>query len=120
MFGITNIDYLIDTAVIRRFSLKYSINAKLRQDEFCDYIEYLSEPIKYKPEPEDLIQLFEIYKDRSLNLGDIKSFYKNLLIDIICEDKENPVRDKLFNLFKEGFSTDEHLTRTNGAFANGR
>ncbi|UKO99097.1 AAA family ATPase [Nostoc sp. UHCC 0870] len=120
MLGITNVDNLIDTAVIRRFSLKYSVDANLCWDDFCVYIKYLSQPINYTPQEQDLKQLYDIYKRRAFKSGDIKTLYKNLLIDVICEDKEISIRDKLFKLFEESFSTDEHLNITYGEFTNGR
>ncbi|WP_414566485.1 MULTISPECIES: AAA family ATPase [unclassified Anabaena] len=121
LLGITNVDNLIDTAVVRRFSLKYSVDANLNLGEFCAYIQYLSQPIDYIPQEQDLIQLYNVYKSRNFKSGDIKAIYKSLLIDVICEDKRNfSIKDKLFQLFEEGFSTDEHLNRTYGEFTNGR
>ncbi len=118
--GITNVEDLIDTAVVRRFSLKHFVDANLDWDDFRCYIEYLSRPIKYIPQDQDLEQLYDIYKGRAFKSGDIKALYKTLLIDVICEGKKISIRDNLFKLFKEGFSTSEHLAKTYGEFANGR
>jgi SpoVK/Ycf46/Vps4 family AAA+-type ATPase len=120
LFGITNVDNLIDTAVVRRFSLKHSVDANLSWSDFRAYVEYLSLPINYTPQEQDLQQLYELYKSRAFKSGDIKNLYKNLLIDVICGDKEVSLRDKLFKLFEEGFSTGEHLNITYGEFTNGR
>lgn len=120
LFGITNVHNLIDTAVVRRFSLKYSVDASLSWHDFCAYIDYLSKPISYFPEEHDLKQLYDAYKQRDFKSGDIKAFYKELLIDVICENKEASIRDKLFSLFSEGFSTSEHLVKTYGEFADDR
>ncbi|WP_066381917.1 AAA family ATPase [Anabaena sp. CA = ATCC 33047] len=120
LFGITNVDNLIDTAVVRRFSLKNYVDTTLEKDEFRAYIEYLSQPINYTPKDKELEQLYKVYKRRAFKTGDIKALYKSLLIDVICEYKETSITDKLLKLFKEGFSTNEHLTITYGEFANGR
>lgn len=120
LFGITNVDNLIDTAVVRRFSLKYSVDANLSWDDFRAYIEYLSKPINYSPQDQDLRQLFNIYQRRAFKSGDIKALYKALLIDVICKDEKISIKDKLLKLFEEGFSTNEHLAKTYGEFTNGR
>jgi hypothetical protein len=116
LFGITNVHNLIDTAVVRRFSLKYSVDAYLSFDDFCAYIKYLSEPIRYSPDVQDLKRLYDCYKQRELKSGDIKAFYKEILIGVICNNEDFSIRDKLFSLFNDGFSTDEHLSRTYGEF----
>ena len=120
LFGITNVTDLIDTAVVRRFSLKHSVDASLCLDDFRAYIEYLSKPIHYAPQDEDLKQLYTIYQHRAFKSGDIKALYKELLIDVISENKDISVKDKLFKLFGEGFSTAEHLAKTYGESSNGR
>lgn len=125
LFGITNVDSLIDTAVVRRFSLKRLVDPELSIDDFFAYIKYLSEPIQYNPSEDELKQLYEVYRHRNFKPGDIKNVYKILFIDLICQDKtqsdrEEFIKDKLLNLFKEEFSTEEHLAGTYGGFANGR
>jgi len=120
LFGITNVHNLIDTAVVRRFSLKHSVDANLSRPDFCAYIEYLSKRINYCPQEHELKQLYDTYKQRKFKSGDIKAFYKELLIDVICGDKEVSIRDKLFHFFREGFSTSEHLAKTHGEFADDR
>lgn len=92
LFGITNVYNLIDTAVVRRFSLKHSVDASLSWHDFCAYIEYLSKPINYSPQKHDLKQLYDAYKQREFKSGDIKAFYKELLIDVICGNKEASIR----------------------------
>ncbi|ACK70742.1 AAA ATPase central domain protein [Gloeothece citriformis PCC 7424] len=120
LFGITNVHNLIDTAVVRRFSLKHSVDASLSWNDFCAYIEYLSKPINYVFQEHDLKQLYDGYKRRELKSGDIKAFYKEILIDVICKDEEVSIKDKLFSLFSEGFSTNEHLIKTYGEFVDDR
>lgn len=125
LFGITNVNSLIDTAVVRRFSLKRLVDPELSIDDFFAYIKYLSEPIQYNPSEDELKQLYEVYRHRNFKPGDIKNVYKILFIDLICQDKtqsdrEEFIKDKLLNLFKEEFSTKEHLAGTYGGFANGR
>lgn len=118
LFGITNVHNLIDTAVVRRFSLKYSVDASLSFKDFSAYIKYLSKRINYSPQKRDLKSLYNIYEKREFKSGDIKAFYKELLIDFICENGNVSIRDKLFGLFSKGFSTNEHLAKTYGEFAD--
>ncbi|MEB3885503.1 ATP-binding protein [Lyngbya sp. CCY1209] len=125
LFGITNVDSLIDTAVVRRFSLKRLVDPELSIDDFFAYIKYLSKPIEYKPQEDELKQLYEVYRHRNFKPGDIKNVYKILFIDLICQDKNQPdreqfIKDRLLKLFKEEFSTEEHLAGTYGGFTNGR
>lgn len=120
LFGITNVDNLIDTAVVRRFSLKRSVDANLSSEDFRAYIQYLSKPLEYSPQEKDLKELYDIYERRAFKSGDIKALYKALFIDVISEGEKNSIQDKLLKLFQEGFSTHEHLAKTYGEFAHGR
>lgn len=117
VFGITNVPELVDTAVVRRFSLKYYVDAKLSWNEFQLYLEYLNQPLKYNPQEEELNKLYEIYKDRELTTGDIKGFYKVLMVDVVCNENVS-VKHRLINLFEEGFSTRAHLSQTYKEYLN--
>ncbi|XWK90960.1 MAG: ATP-binding protein [Phormidium sp.] len=117
VFGITNVPELVDTAVVRRFSLKYYVDAKLSWNEFKVYLDYLNQPLKYNPQEEELNKLYEIYKDRELTTGDIKGFYKVLMVDVVCNDNVS-VKNRLINLFEEGFSTRAHLSQTYKEYLN--
>jgi SpoVK/Ycf46/Vps4 family AAA+-type ATPase len=112
LFGITNVPNLVDTAVVRRFSLKHYVDANLSWDEFKSYLDYLNQGIGYNPDQEDLQNLYEIYKRRSFATGDIKALYKVLLIDVVCGGKDISISERLIDLFEKGFSTDEHLNQT--------
>lgn len=112
VFGITNVPNLVDTAVVRRFSLKHSIDPSLSWDDFKSYLDYLNKPIEYNSKEEDLHKLYKIYKSRAFTAGDIKALYKVLLTDIVCADRHISISNKLFELFEKGFSTREHLTKT--------
>ncbi|WGV27534.1 hypothetical protein [Halotia branconii] len=105
---------------MRRFSLKHYVDAQLNLNNFRVYIEYLNQPFNYTLQEQELKQLYDVYQRRAFKSGDIKALYKTLFIDVICENKETSIRDKLFKLFEEGFSTNEHLTKTYGEFANVR
>lgn len=120
LFGITNVNNLIDTAVVRRFSLKYFIDANLSFEDFKLYVEYLNKPIKYLPTNKELTNLYKIYMEREFKTGDIKSLYKELLIELLSCSEDNSTGDTLLKLFKQGFSTKEHLAITYGEFSNGR
>ena len=109
LFGITNVNNLIDTAVVRRFSLKYFIDANLSFEDFKLYVEYLNKPIKYLPTNKELTNLYKIYMEREFKTGDIKSLYKELLIELLSCSEDNSTGDTLLKLFKQGFSTKEHL-----------
>ncbi|MFB2833918.1 AAA family ATPase [Floridanema evergladense] len=117
VFGITNVPELVDTAVVRRFSLKHFVDAKLSWNEFKFYLEYLNQPLKYNPQEEELNKLYEIYKARELTTGDIKGFYKVLMVDVVCNDNVS-VKNRLINLFEEGFSTRAHLSQTYKEYLN--
>jgi SpoVK/Ycf46/Vps4 family AAA+-type ATPase len=114
LFGITNVDNLVDTAVVRRFSLKYPVDPHLPWEDFCAYLEYLSKPISYSLQEKELEQLYAVYERRAFKAGDIKNIFKALLIDVICGEGKIPIKDSLLKLFEEGFSTDEHLAKTSG------
>ncbi|MFB2897347.1 ATP-binding protein [Aerosakkonemataceae cyanobacterium BLCC-F50] len=117
VFGITNVPELVDTAVVRRFSLKHPVDAKLSWNEFKFYLEYLNQPLKYNPQEEELNKLYQIYKHRELTTGDIKGFYKVLMVDVVCHDSLS-IKDKLIDLFEEGFSTRAHLSQTYKEYLN--
>jgi SpoVK/Ycf46/Vps4 family AAA+-type ATPase len=114
IFGITNIPNLVDTAVVRRFSLKEYINVFLSLEEFKAYIIYLSKPLKYKPSQQDIQNLYDCYEIRKFTVGDIKSLYKSLYVNFVCKEKKIPVYEELYDLFKNGFSTSEHLEALKG------
>lgn len=118
VFGITNVPNLVDTAVVRRFSLKHYVDPTLSWNEFKFYLGYLNKPIKYNPKEEDLHKLYDIYNRRAFTAGDIKGLYKNLLIHLVCPDREMSIDDRIFDLFENGFSTREHLTETSKELSN--
>ncbi|MBD1908156.1 ATP-binding protein [Funiculus sociatus GB2-A5] len=119
VFGITNVPNLVDTAVVRRFSLKHFVDSSLSWDDFKAYLSYLNKPIKYNPQEEDLHKLYNIYKHRAYTGGDIKALYKVLLIDIVCADRDISITDRLFDLFENGFSSREHLAQKFKELCNG-
>lgn len=113
IFGITNVHELIDTAVVRRFSVKKSINATLCPQEFNNYLKYLSIPIKYNIEDEDIENLYPIYLQRNFTIGDVKALYKEIYVDYLCHNLlGDHILEKLNGLFSNGFSTGEHLLKT--------
>jgi SpoVK/Ycf46/Vps4 family AAA+-type ATPase len=109
VFGITNIPNLIDTAVVRRFSLKSSVNPCLSWLEFKAYIGYLNQPIQHISLEEELQELYSIYKERSFTVGDIKAVYQTLAIDILCNSNNNATSEQILSMFRQGFSSNEHL-----------
>jgi len=118
VFGITNVPNLVDTAVVRRFSLKQTVDPSLSRDEFKSYLDYLNKPIKHNTKQEDLPKLYDIYQRRAFTAGDIKALYKVLLIDVICGDKDVSISERLVELFEKGFSTVEHLNETYRELSN--
>ncbi len=114
IFGITNIPNLVDTAVVRRFSLKEYINVCLSLEEFKAYLIHLSKPFEYKPSQQDVQNLYDCYKIRKFTVGDIKALYKSLYVDFVCKEKKMSVYEELYNLFENGFSTSEHLEKAKG------
>ena len=119
VFGITNVPNLVDTAVVRRFSLKHSVDAKLSWDDFKSYLEYLNKPIDYNPKEEDLQKLYQIYKRRAFTTGDIKSLDKVLFFEEVCTDKSINTNNRLIELLENGFSTCDHLAENYKELFNG-
>jgi SpoVK/Ycf46/Vps4 family AAA+-type ATPase len=113
IFGITNVPELIDTAVIRRFSLKKEMQTSMDLDSFNNYLKVLGTTIKYLPSVEIQKQLYDFYQKRNLTAGDVKNFYKEIYIDFLCKNKEESlIEKKILDLFEKGFSTCEHLVTT--------
>lgn len=118
VFGITNLNDLIDTAVVRRFCLKYSIdNIDIDFEEFKSLLLYLGEPLGLNLNENDLVALYEIFSKRRFTVGDIKSLYRELFI---VKKFQTCLNSKIFSLFEEGFSTREHLTKCSKEFSNGK
>lgn len=112
VFGITNICDFIDTALVRRFSLKYLVNATLSLEEFKNYLTYLNRTINHVLEDKDIQKLYKYYGQRSLTLGDIKAFYRILFVNSLHPDKKTSITNKMFELFETGFSSNEHIIET--------
>lgn len=112
IFGITNVPELVDTAVVRRFSLKKNIDPQLSLDEFQSYLTYLNQSIKYELKQDKLENLYKIYLNRQFTVGDIKALYKVLYLDLMCDNIILYKDDHLLKLFESGFSTKEHLSKT--------
>ncbi|MFM6108015.1 MAG: ATP-binding protein [Sphaerospermopsis kisseleviana] len=113
IFGITNILQSIDTAVVRRFSLKKEMQTQMDVSSFNNYLEVLGDTIKYSPALEIKQQLYDLYQQRNLTAGDVKNFYKEIYIDFLCKNVEQSlIEKKIIELFSQGFSTSEHLAAT--------
>lgn len=113
IFGITNILQSIDTAVVRRFSLKKEMQTHMDVSSFNNYLEVLGDTIKYSPALEIKQQLYDLYQQRNLTAGDVKNFYKEIYIDFLCKNVEQSlIEKKIIELFSQGFSTSEHLAAT--------
>lgn len=118
VFGITNVPNLVDTAVVRRFALKQSVDAHLSWNDFKLYLGYLNKPIKYKPNEGELQKLYDIYKCRNFTTGDIKALYKVLFIDVMCTDSSVNLIDRLVELFEKGFSTRDNILKASEELSN--
>ncbi|MBD2778964.1 ATP-binding protein [Iningainema tapete] len=109
LFGITNVPQLLDTAVVRRFSLKRSVDSSLSREEFKLYVDYLNQPLKVTLTEKEADKLYAIYQQREFTVGDIKSLYKDLLVDKLCADSSIYMQERLVEVFEKGFSTHQHL-----------
>lgn len=114
IFGITNVSDLLDTAVVRRFSLKREMQPILDYDTFKDFVIYLNGLVDYKiDDTEEIKNLYNLYKDRQMTAGDIKNLYQEIYIDSVCQKIDNQeISKKIISLFEKGFSTGEHLAKT--------
>jgi SpoVK/Ycf46/Vps4 family AAA+-type ATPase len=119
LFGITNVPHLLDTAVVRRFSVKKSVDISLSWKDFGLYIDFLNKPLKFTLMPEEANKLYDIYKHRSFTVGDIKNLYQSLLVDVLCADTSAIcMPQKLVEIFENGFSSSEHLKETSKELSN--
>jgi len=114
IFGITNVRDLLDTAVVRRFSLKQEMQPTLDYNSFKDFVIYLNNMVGCKIDDRGEIEnLYKLYQDRQMTAGDIKNVYKEIYIDSVCQKIDNQdISEKIISLFKKGFSTGEHLAKT--------
>ncbi len=112
VFGVTNVPQLLDTAIVRRFSLKQLVDAKLSEGEFREYVEYLSKPINKTCQTQELQKLYNLYQERQFTTGDIKGLYKVFLVDLMCGNSQDLFNGKIVEIFEKGFSTGEHLQET--------
>jgi SpoVK/Ycf46/Vps4 family AAA+-type ATPase len=116
IFGVTNVPELLDTAVVRRFSLKKEMQIQINLDTFNKYLDSLGDIVKFSPSEEIRKQLFELYQKRNLTAGDVKNFYKEIYIDFLCknegQEETSVIEKKVIELFEKGFSTCEHLVTT--------
>lgn len=99
LFGITNVPYLLDTAVVRRFSVKKAVKFELSLEDFKLYLDYLSKPLEFSLKLDEICNLYKIYKLRSFTLGDIKSLYQCLLVDILCAETDIYKQQRLVEIF---------------------
>jgi SpoVK/Ycf46/Vps4 family AAA+-type ATPase len=120
VLGITNVPNLVDTAVVRRFALKQYVDAHLSLEDFKSYLGYLNNPIKCKPNEEEMQKLYNIYKSRSFTTGDIKALYKILFVDVMCSDISGNLLGRIVELFEKGFSTRDHLAKTSVELFNAK
>jgi SpoVK/Ycf46/Vps4 family AAA+-type ATPase len=120
VFGITNVPYFVDPAVVRRFSIKKLADSRLSRNEFNNYLNYLSKPLGYKPTNKELDKLYDLYQSRDFTAGDIKALYKVLLVDVLCGEQDIIIPDTLLNLFETGFLTREHLANTHKELSHGK
>lgn len=120
IFGITNVKELLDTAVVRRFSLKQEMQPTLDKDSFEKFVKYLNDLIDYKIEKKVIEELYNLYQNRQMTAGDVKNIYKEIYIDSVSGKLNNneDISDKTISLFKERFSTGEHLAKTKEELAN--
>ncbi|MCB1194326.1 MAG: AAA family ATPase [Leptospiraceae bacterium] len=129
LFGTTNVSNLMDTAVVRRFSLKFSLDISMMYDDFKNYINYLNSSIKLNMKDIDIERLYDLYKKNEYTLGDLKLIYQNLLVEIIniykltkdigmfqksnyTKEEYNNIMNILLSLFNTGFSSKKHLLNT--------
>ncbi|EOI3528108.1 ATP-binding protein [Cronobacter dublinensis] len=107
VIAISNVQGMIDPAIIRRFNLKLKINETLDFDEFKQYINEIQLDFKELNLNDEIGSLYEIYIRKSLTISDIKGCFRDALnynisellsSDIIIKSFENAYSSVTNNL----------------------
>jgi SpoVK/Ycf46/Vps4 family AAA+-type ATPase len=120
IFGITNVYDLIDTAIVRRFSIKQDFDIDLKRDDFDEYVQHLGKPLHLSLDKKELEELYDIYQHRQFNFGDLKSIFKEFFIQSLALNSQTKANSQAYSellaLFNSSFSTKEHLKLTEVKF----
>lgn len=109
ILGITNVPDLLDTAVLRRFSIQKQVDVHLSFEGFCKYLRYLSKPLNQTLSHKLLQEMFKIYESRNFKTGDIKYVFKSIYIDSLTSEHQLSLEESLKKSMQTSFSTGEHL-----------
>lgn len=108
VIGITNVPEKIDSAVIRRFSLKIEVDFKLTFSEFKKYLEELFRLCgKQNPVDSTIEKYFALYENRRITIPDIKGFFRKGIVEDIINEELNLIAFIEME-FKNGYSSIEN------------
>lgn len=102
--AISNVQSKLDSAIIRRFNLKLSINQTLEYNEFEDYIYSISKLLSMSNmSGAEMKDLYEIYIKKGMTIPDVKGCFRDALIS--SQSNEQVLYASLFDAFKRGYSS---------------
>jgi len=79
VIAISNVQSLIDAAVIRRFNLKIKVDEQLDFENFKNYIKELEALFNTLNLEDELKNIYEIYKCKRLTIPDVKGCFRYAL-----------------------------------------
>lgn len=82
VIAISNVESMLDAAVIRRFNLKINVNEQLDFEDFKNYInefESLFDTLNLEGE---LMNIYDIYKCKRLTIPDVKGCFRDALSSV--------------------------------------
>jgi len=99
--AISNVQSMLDAAVIRRFNLKLKINEQLDFEDFKNYINEFESLFKTLNLESELINIYGIYKDKRLTIPDVKGCFRDALscVDSFDEISNSNVLDAFDNAY---------------------
>ena len=103
VIAISNVQNMIDSAIVRRFNLKVSVNEQLDFEGFKKYLYKLEKLFNTLKLDDNMDELYEIYKSKKLTIPDVKGCFRDALssTDKFDELSNNNVVDS----FKSAYSS---------------
>ena len=77
VIAISNVESMLDPAIVRRFNLKISIKEQLKFDDFKTFLQDLGQLFPNVNFKDEYSNLYEIYKEKRLTVPDIKGCFRD-------------------------------------------